>query len=62
MESTQTNDGYASLLSRSVQVTAEACAAWSSGDWCRGANLILQAADLEEAAVRSEDAPVHPAA
>jgi hypothetical protein len=41
------------LLSKSVQKTAEACAAWAAGDWCRGATLILQAADLESAAVRA---------
>lgn len=62
MESNESNDSYRSLLSRSVQVTAEACAAWSSGDWCRGANLILQAADLEDEAMRSGGGQVHPAA
>lgn len=51
-----TNERYIGLLTQSVQVTAEACSAWSTGDWARGATLILQAADLEEAAL--QEAPV----
>jgi hypothetical protein len=51
---------FQALLSRSVQLTAEACAAWTAGDWNRGALLICQAADLETAALRSAGA-VRPA-
>lgn len=38
------------LESASAQLTAQACSAWSLGDWARGASLILQAADLEQSA------------
>ncbi|HVA61668.1 MAG TPA: hypothetical protein VNG13_14200 [Mycobacteriales bacterium] len=51
-ECVMATEKYQGLLSRSVQLTAQACAAWSSGEWSRGVDLILQAADLEDAAVR----------
>lgn len=51
MEQGISTDGYLGLVTRSVQLTAQACSAWSCGDWTRGATLILQAADLEEAAL-----------
>lgn len=55
-------DDYHALISRSVQMTAEACAAWAAGDWDRGALLILQATDLETAALRAVLEPRLPVA
>jgi hypothetical protein len=59
-EDTTVGSDYQVLLSRSVQLTAEACAAWAAGDWSRGALLICQAADLERAAVRSAGGGIPP--